>query len=153
MLLGDGKNKVGVGHHGVLKNSKLKQTPARTAILALFESNQAALTIGMIHDLLRIKMGSKVPDWATVYRNVVQLSASKIIDSFDIGDGALRYEMARHHHDSSHHHHHLICNVCGRIDHLEVCQDQVIQKLALKSGYTNLKHKLEFFGTCPKCVK
>jgi len=47
----------------------------------------------------------------------------------------------------------LICTSCGDIEPIKAaCPVHALEKeIATKTGYANLYHELEFFGTCPKC--
>lgn len=88
-------------------------------------------------------------DPVTIYRTLPILEELGIIEKCAFSENIAFYEVAIDHTD--HHHHHIVCKKCKTIDPLDFCiieaQEQVLQKL----GYTNLSHRLEFAGLCPKC--
>jgi len=51
------------------------------------------------------------------------------------------------------HQDYLICTDCGSINTVKSpCPvHQLEEEIRQKTGFTNLYHELEFFGTCPKC--
>jgi Fur family ferric uptake transcriptional regulator len=85
---------------------------------------------------------------ATVYRTLVLLKESGILEEQDFGEGKKVYERAqgRKHHD------HLVCIKCGRIiefenDTIEKLQDQEAQRHQFRIVY----HSLKLFGFCRNC--
>lgn len=74
-----------------------------------------------------------------------------LVHRIDLGDGLARFEIADDD-PTGHQHHHLLCNHCDRIVKLDDCVlAEVEAELARRYGYTGIKHRLEFFGTCPDC--
>lgn len=89
-------------------------------------------------------------DLATIYRSMKLLVGLGLVEKFDFGDGVARYELAGLH--STDHHHHLICTQCQAVSELEECfPEEFQQRIAKRHGFTNVSHKLEFFGICPNC--
>ena len=85
---------------------------------------------------------------ATVYRTLVLLKESQILEEQDFGDGKKLYERAqgRKHHD------HFVCIRCGKIiefenDPIERLQDAEARKHQFKIVY----HSLKLFGFCKSC--
>jgi Fur family ferric uptake transcriptional regulator len=92
-------------------------------------------------------------DLATVYRSMKLFESMGLVHRIDLSDGASRFELADDN-DHGHHHHHLICRECERIIKLDDCiLDEVQQTLHRQFGFTQIQHRLEFFGTCPDCQK
>jgi Fur family ferric uptake transcriptional regulator len=89
-------------------------------------------------------------DQVTVYRSLAAFQELGILGLCEFGDGTLRYEYRSI--DGHSHHHHIICNECKRVEPIDFCvisgQEQLIEKL----GFSNISHKLEFFGVCKKCA-
>ncbi|MGA1236283.1 MAG: Fur family transcriptional regulator [Limisphaerales bacterium] len=92
-------------------------------------------------------------DLATVYRSMKLFESMGLVHRIDLSDGASRFELADDN-TQGHHHHHLICRQCERIIKLDDCiLDELQQTLHLQYGFTQIQHRLEFFGTCPDCLK
>jgi Fur family ferric uptake transcriptional regulator len=63
-----------------------------------------------------------------------------------LGDGITRYELK-----GEHHHHHVVCKRCKLVKPIDKCGITVIESWVKKMGYTDVAHRLEFFGICPHC--
>jgi Fur family ferric uptake transcriptional regulator len=73
-----------------------------------------------------------------------------IVKRFDFGDGGARFELLAEGDDG--HHHHLICVRCSDVIELEECFSTALEKrIAERSGFASVTHRLEFFGVCPRC--
>jgi Fe2+ or Zn2+ uptake regulation protein len=57
------------------------------------------------------------------------------------------------------HHHHLICSTCGRVEdvtiprELESTMDRTVDRLAKRSGFAKVRHRLDLIGTCRSCAE
>lgn len=127
-----------------MKKSHLKVTEPRKAILHALIESHGPYTVEEIHKLIT----RRICDLATVYRCLGSLEKAGLIKRCDFGDGTARYELAT---KSEHHHHHVVCKVCKRIDVLDDCELQDLNRVPRKMGYTDVSHSLEFFGVCPQC--
>lgn len=90
-------------------------------------------------------------DLATVYRSVDLFESLGLVQRIDLGDGLARFEIAD---DDAHghHHHHLVCRRCERIVQLDDCiLADMEARLARHYGFTDITHRLEFFGVCADC--
>ena len=89
-------------------------------------------------------------DLVTVYRSMHMLETMEMVKRFDFGDGIARFELLREGDDG--HHHHLVCTNCSEVIEIEECFTvELEQKIAARSGFKGVTHKLEFFGICPGC--
>ncbi len=85
---------------------------------------------------------------ATVYRTLVLLKDSNILEEQDFGEGKKLYERAqgRKHHD------HFVCIRCGKIIEFE---NEPIERLqdveARKHQFKVVYHSLKLFGLCKSC--
>lgn len=96
-------------------------------------------------------VGERACDLATVYRSMALFERMGLVHRIDLGDGLARFEIADDD-PQGHHHHHLLCRHCNRIVKLDVCVlAEVESALTRHYGYTDIKHRLEFFGVCPDC--
>jgi len=88
-------------------------------------------------------------DLATVYRSMAKFFEAGLVTTCHFGDGILRYELRPM--DGSHHHH-IICKVCQQVEALDECLVQAYESSLKNKGYSNISHKLEFFGVCRSCA-
>lgn len=130
-----------------LRRRARKITAPRQAILNVLRRHQHPLTNKEIHAAL----GEGECDLATVYRNLNTLEEMGMVRRFDFGDGTARFELLAEGDDG--HHHHLVCQSCALVVEVEGCFSLEIEKaLARTHGFTQISHKLEFFGRCPQCA-
>ncbi|HWF18898.1 MAG TPA: Fur family transcriptional regulator [Verrucomicrobiae bacterium] len=89
-------------------------------------------------------------DLATVYRSMHLLEGMKMVKRFDLGDSVARFELLAEGDDG--HHHHLVCVRCSAVIEINECFTRELEeKMAARSGFKAITHKLEFFGICPEC--
>lgn len=128
-----------------LRAGDRKITAPRQAILDVLRQHASPLTNREIHALL-----ADGCDLATVYRNIHTLQKMGVVSRVDIGDGTARWELVAQAGDE--HHHHLVCTGCQAIVEVEGCfPHDFEQQLARRHGFTQVTHRLEFFGLCPRC--
>lgn len=84
----------------------------------------------------------------TVYRQIEKLLEKKILTEIDFGDGKKRYELK-----SLGHHHHIVCKNCGKLEDIEIDEDNLIKSVTGKTSFKIESHSLEFFGKCLSCYK
>ncbi len=85
---------------------------------------------------------------ATVYRHLQRLADRGVLDILNDSDGRVAYRLC----SSTAHHHHLVCRTCGTT--VEVNEPGVeawAASIARQSGFTDVTHTLEVFGTCKQC--
>lgn len=99
----------------------------------------------------KLRQGSeKAPGLTTVYRALDSLVALGYVQAVDLGDGEKRYEAV----NQGEHHHHLVCQQCGRSDHLDQCMvEEFEDAIFSKYGFLVKSHVLEIFGLCTDCQK
>lgn len=90
-------------------------------------------------------------DPATVYRLVNKLEEHGLVRRLGLNMRSAYYTLIV----PERHHDYLVCTCCGKIQEIEMaCPVHELEKiLMVKSGYVNLYHELEFFGTCPTCAR
>jgi Fur family transcriptional regulator, ferric uptake regulator len=129
-----------------LRRGSRKITGPRQAILEVLRRHQHPLTNKEIH----LALGKEECDLATVYRNLRTLEGMRMVARFDFGDGIARYELAGTGEEG--HHHHLVCTQCSRVVELTECLPvQMEQEIAERHGFSQVTHRLEFFGICDRC--
>ena len=129
-----------------LKKHKLRITEPRKAIIRILVHKHGPYTAEEIYK----KISKRGCDLATVYRSITSMEKLGIVKRCEFGDGLARYELADE--DDLHHHHHVICTSCKKIEPLEACELETIDRFAQKKGFSNVSHNLEFFGTCARCA-
>ncbi len=128
----------------IILNSRLQRvTTPRLEVMSVLKSNHKPLTISEIHD----KLKKKRIDLATVYRTLNLFTQLGIVNEIDFKDEFKRYELIY----DRHHHHHIVCKICKRVENVETCILDELEKLIEKKGFSDITHSLEFFGICKKC--
>lgn len=131
-----------------LHEDSRRVTQRRTAILEVLQHHGRPLTNKEIHAALP----RGTCDLATVYRSMHLLESMRLVQRFDFGDGAARWELVAP--GTSGHHHHLICRRCNEVVELDECPPpEWQQRLAAQHGFIEVEHRLELFGICPACQK
>lgn len=125
----------------------LRHTDQRNEILSVFLATERHVSIDELFKLVKIKYPHI--GYTTVYRTMKLLSESGLCGETDFGDGVLRFE-----HKYGHEHHdHLICVKCGKFTEVADPRVEKLQENMVKRhGFKSLKHKLEVFGICRKCL-
>jgi len=130
----------------VLRRSARKVTGPRSRILQILGRHAHPRTIREI----RSELGEGVCDLATIYRSMHLLLELGLVQRFDFGDGAARFELVLGREGS--HHHHVICRGCAVVEELAGCGlAEVDKRVSAQSGFRGVTHRLEFFGVCPNC--
>ena len=127
----------------ILNSRSQRITNPRLEILGTLKLNHDPLTISEIHG----KLKNKKTDLATVYRTINLFAKLGIVNEIDFKDEFMRYELVY----DRHHHHHIVCKKCKKVENVEACVLEELEKLLNKKGYTDISHSLEFFGVCEKC--
>lgn len=84
---------------------------------------------------------------STVYRALDALEATGDVRSAHLGGPPVRYEV------SDRPHHHAICQVCGRVQHLDEELVAAIEaELARRARFTPVHTDLVVLGTCSSCA-
>lgn len=132
---------------GFLEKKGLKLTSQRRTILERAVFAEGHFSAEELLDFSR--KADPTISKATVYRTLVLLKESKILEEQDFGGGRMLYERSLGHR----HHDHFICVRCGKIiefenDRIEELQDAEAKKQSFKVVY----HSLKLFGFCRKCA-
>lgn len=141
------KSKVTLRCEELLVEHGYRLTPGRIALLVFLRKTSKPITASDIQKKIDHKM-----DKVTLYRALEDFVSSKIIEKVNLQDNVSYYEF----HHSNHHHHHIVCEKCGTIEDIEICNESSLQKEALKHSmvFKNINsHSLEFFGICKNCKK
>jgi len=126
-------------------NGQYRHSKQRARILELLHHTKSHPTAIMIFEDLRREIPSL--SLGNVYRNLNILVEQSLIRELKMGSTYDRYD------GTVAPHYHFICETCGEISDLELPHDAAlngkVQKLT--KGRVNY-HRLEFYGTCAKCL-
>jgi Fe2+ or Zn2+ uptake regulation protein len=121
----------------------MRVTNQRGALLDFLMSGHGPFSAEEVHR----GIGGKGGDLVTVYRALAAFEELNLVRRCDFGDGVYRYEF----NTGEHHHHHVVCRRCGRVETLDFCVADGLERIARRMGYTDVTHTLEVFGTCAAC--
>jgi len=128
----------------LLRQYDFKVTHARVKLLERLECATKPMTAQELHEELA---DGKI-DLATVYRSLNKFADAGLIARVQLGDEFVRFEFVKHHH-----HHHIVCNKCGKVSEIELCNlDALSSAIAEKTGFRNIEHYVVFRGECQACA-
>ncbi|MCG9910154.1 MAG: transcriptional repressor [Flavobacteriales bacterium] len=134
----------------VLKNKKLRITPARVHVLDIFIREAAALTHAEIEKLLIDDF-----DRVTLYRTLTSFLENGLIHKVPDESGIQRFAYCNHEHHEhsgahSHTHVHFFCMQCSKTTCLD---DILIPAIKLPEGFVQDESVFLVKGLCRKCSK
>ena len=140
-----------VGHR--LARAGLRWTAGRRAVVAIFESAQAPLSM---QDLQDRAAEARVP-LSSLYRIVSDLIGANVLVRLEFEEGFARFELVE---ELAKHHHHLVCVECGTVEDfegpglsdLERAVDDAMRSIVRRQRFAVRNHRLDFFGTCAACT-
>lgn len=135
--------------NGILEQSKaagLRRTKALVVLVETLITHDAPMTLA---DLSAHENLTELCDRATVFRLLQKLTDKGIVRRLGLHERAAYFTLLI----PGRHQDFLICTECGDIQAIDApCPVHKLEKdIAKNTGYTNLYHELEFFGTCLKC--
>ena len=132
------------------KTSGLKMTAQRRVIIdVLLKHSREHINLDQILGEARLK-NHKVSG-ATIFRNIVFLERSGLINKMKLSDNKSYYQLqnigaAEGHHD------HLLCEKCGKIvEFYSEKLEKIQEKVASDNGFKISKHRMEIYGICRNC--
>jgi len=125
----------------------LRRTKALEELIATLLENPAPMTLT---DLVISPRLFDLCDKATVYRLLQRLAAHGLVRRLGLHERAAFFTLLQ----PGKHTDYLICTTCGKIESVKApCPvHKLEEEIRQKTGYQNLYHELEFFGTCPQCA-
>lgn len=134
-----------------LKEKGLKITKQRILVLeALASCEDRHLTAEEIYEI--VKADFPEIGLATVYRTIQLLVELDLVESIQLGDGYVRYEIGKFNGEEAHHHHHLICLECGKI--ISFCDDlldELEARIMESTSFQVINHEVKLYGYCREC--
>jgi len=126
-----------------LKATGYRLTPQRLAVLRTLIGSDQHPSVEQIYR--RVRQDFPTTSLATVYNTLECLKGLREVIELPLGGGS-RYDGRR-----PEPHAHLICTACSRIEDLDIDLPGAAQAVAQERGYTDVRHRLEFYGICPAC--
>ncbi len=129
------------------KAAGLRRTKALTAVLTILLENTAPMTLAELAEHPNL---TELCDRATIFRLLQKLSDKGFVRRLGLHERAAYFTLLI----LGRHQDFLICTDCGDITPINApCPVHQLEKeIATSTGYKNLYHELEFFGTCPDCA-
>lgn len=127
----------------VLKRNGYSLTKPRQALFSALQSGVPRTMRELTFDL------ESVMDRASIYRTVDLFESLGIVVRVQQG-WKYKIELSD---IFSPHHHHITCTVCSRVVSFDEPDglDQILDQIAIGSGFTNDNHSLEISGVCAQC--
>jgi Fur family peroxide stress response transcriptional regulator len=130
-----------------VKDRGFRLTPQRMAVVKILASDEEHLSAEKIYE--RVKADFPFTSLATIYKTLTLLKGLGEVMELGFVDDSNRYDGAR-----PYPHPHLICTKCRTILDPDLpALSELPKKLAKKTGYHILDHRLDFFGVCPQCQR
>ncbi|EXG80506.1 Fur family transcriptional regulator [Cryptosporangium arvum] len=124
----------------------MRTTRQRTAVHAFLKETPEFRSAQQIYTALRargVELGL-----ATVYRTLQTLAEAGEVDAVHGVHGEQMYR-----HCTPVHHHHLICRSClATIEVTAPASEAWVDAVVRDSGFTDVSHRVEMFGTCADCA-
>jgi Fur family ferric uptake transcriptional regulator len=131
-----------------LERSGYRSSAPRTAVVGALAEVGCGVTVREIGDLLD-RRGDRV-GVASIYRALELLEEEGLVQRFDVGENASRYEPAL---PSGEHHHHIVCDSCGEVRAFEDEDlERAIRRLARRVDFAVEGHDVTLRGECPSCA-
>jgi Fe2+ or Zn2+ uptake regulation protein len=125
-----------------------RYTSGRKALVTILERASTPLSTA---EIVQARTGPQ----SSVYRNPSVLELAGVVRRVVAEGEFARYELAE---ELTEHHHHLICSSCGTVQDvtiprdLETTMDRTVDRLARRSGFAKVRHRLDLIGTCRACA-
>ena len=126
-----------------LKATGYRLTPQRLAVLRALIGSDQHPSVEQIYR--QVRQDFPTTSLATVYNTLECLKSLGEVLELPLGGGS-RYDGRK-----PEPHAHLVCTACGRIEDLDIDLGGITQAVAQERGYTEVRHRLEFYGICPAC--
>jgi Fur family ferric uptake transcriptional regulator len=130
-----------------LEQAGYRSSAPRAAVVGALAEVGCGVTAREIGQLLD-RRGDRV-GVASIYRTLEVLEQEGLVQRFDVGETAARYEPAL---PSGEHHHHLVCEHCGQVRAFEDEDlERAISRLARRVEFAIDGHDVTLTGKCPEC--
>ena len=126
----------------MLKDSGLRVTPQRIAVLSFMDTHRVHSTADEIY--LSLKQEFPSLSAATVYNTLRAFMDAGIVKELRNGDHASRFDI------NTSTHHHFVCDRCGNMTDVELPEIPV-ERVAREHHFEVLDYHVEIRGICSAC--
>lgn len=125
----------------------LRRTKALEELITTLLESPRPMTLGELAASPRL---TDQCDKATVFRLLQRLAEHGLVRRLGLHERAAYFTLLV----PGRHQDYLICTGCGSIEPVKApCPvHELEEEIRRKTGFKNLYHELEFFGTCPACA-
>ncbi|MBU5485404.1 transcriptional repressor [Clostridium sp. MSJ-11] len=127
----------------IFKDKKLKLTPQRIAVYKYLKSTKEHPSAEVIYKALQEEYPTM--SLATVYKALKTLVEVHLVQEINVGEGNFRYD------GNTCPHSHIQCLQCGKVDDIEVCFQDLNEKISSHTDYDVLTNQVYFYGVCKGC--
>ncbi len=129
-----------------LKENDQRLTPQRLAIVKILAHSKGHPSVEKIYQLLHDDFPTM--SLATVYKTVLLVKNIGELLELGFSDGSNRYDG-----NKPYPHPHVMCIKCKNIIDLGMTGlEDIKEKVAAKTGFEIMTHRLDFFGVCRECL-
>jgi Fur family transcriptional regulator, ferric uptake regulator len=131
----------------LLRTNGMRITKNRIQIIDTLLQAEKPLSLDEIQT--RTGTDASAPDYATVFRVMTVLENLQVAQKVNLHRSCSYYELINPHR----HYDHIICTECGRVTvMIDSCPVESVERTIEKRyGFSDIRHSLEFFGTCREC--
>lgn len=125
----------------------MRRTKAMEQLLVTLVETDRPMTLAELSESPRL---TDQCDKATVFRLLQRLTEKGLVRRLGLHERAAYFTLLI----PDRHRDYLICTECGTIEPVQApCPVHDLEdEIREKTGFRNLYHELEFFGTCPRCA-
>ena len=130
-----------------MSGAALRSTKTRQALLTALHEAAGPLAPPEIVALCH-EAGRKA-NKTTIYRDLAALERAGIVERVIVSDRKQYFELTERGH-----HHHFVCLECDTVEDILLDEADFLkqgERLAEQSGFSILRHSVEFFGRCRMC--
>ena len=122
-----------------------RMTPQRQAILEILTTSDTHPSVDQIYE--RVRVDFPMTSRATVYKTISLAKDLGAVMELEFSQGSNRYD-GKHPYP----HPHVICTQCRQVMDAGDFEVSALEKrIAQKTGYRLVNHRIDFFGICPEC--
>jgi Fur family ferric uptake transcriptional regulator len=128
-----------------LEGAGYRLTEPRRALAGLIAGRAGHFTAGdLVGEAKQRRLGV---GRATIFRTLEVLESLGRLERLDLPSGDHAYVVCQRSH-----HHHVVCSSCGRATEIDDAGLRaVVDRIASRTGYQVVDHRLELFGLCATC--
>ncbi|HHT43218.1 MAG TPA: transcriptional repressor [Firmicutes bacterium] len=123
----------------------VRRTRQREVILEVLRGTKSHPTADWVYQEVRKEMPQV--SLGTIYRNLKTLSEHGEIQELAFGSTHSRFDANKDMH------YHFVCEQCGMIEDLDIPPVEGLDDQVEQLGFKVTSHRLEFYGSCPKCAE